>query len=160
MGLRGPALEPTALKKRRGYYRPSRHGDEVLEAKVLDFVHKEFPLAPDSLDSYAKDIWVSTLSQASKLYGYISFIDLKLFEQYCEVYSELMILNEKCKSTEMYYMDKHGKIVVHPIFRERKEKRKMFIKITAEFGFSPSSRTRIALKSDPSEEKKVVDYTL
>lgn len=143
--------------KARGYYRPSRHGKDIADRKALAFVHNELPTPPEHLDEIAQDIWMSTLGQAMRLYGYISYIDLKLFEQYCEVYSELKFLNEVCKNTDMFVYNDKGVPSTHPIFKERKDKRNTFLRLTNEFGFSPSSRTKITLQDPPEEEEQGED---
>ncbi len=164
MGRRGIKPQPLAELKKKDYYRPSRHDDQIAkidDGSGLNYVHNGLPLPPERFSDKAVDIWNETLGQAQKVQGYISFIDLKLFEQYCEVYAELTNLNEECKNTNMYYTDDKGNVKEHPIFRTRKEKRAMFIKISQEFGFSPSSRTRVVLEQTKDKPKpKEDDFTI
>jgi len=161
MGKRGPKPQPLEILKKKDYYRPSRHDDQIAKSKSgLDYVHNGLPLPPERFDNGASDIWNSTLGQAQKVVGYISFIDLPLFEQYCEVYSELTELNKLCADTNMYYTDDKGNIKQHPVFKDRKEKREMFKKLSVEFGFSPSSRTRVALEQPKEVVKEEDDFEL
>ncbi len=164
MGLRGPKKQPTAIIKGRDYYRPSVHKDEIADQKnALDFVHNKFPTPPEYFDEAAKDIWTTTLLQASKLYGYISFIDIKMFEQYCECYSELKHLTEQCKKRKkVYYKDKAGNMKIHPNFKARDDKRALFMRLAGEFGLTPSARTKITLtqQSDKDLPKQVDEFEI
>ncbi len=162
MGLRGPKQKPIAIIKKRDYYRPSVHRDDIVESKAaLEFVHNGFPTPPEHFDDDAKDIWTTTLAQASKLYGYISFIDLKIFEEYCECYSELKELTKQCKTKKrVYYKDNRGNMKPHPIFKARDDKRQLFMKLSGEFGFTPSSRTRVVLQKPKDLPKQVDEFEI
>lgn len=145
MGERGKPPQPTALVKQKGYYRKDRHEDSIADSGALQFVYKNIPTPPEHFDDLAVEVWNSTLAQASQLYGYISFIDLAMFSEYCECYSELQDLNNKCRGNSLIYEDDNGVKRTNPLYKERDDKRKMLIQLSREFGFTPSARSRLAL---------------
>ncbi len=147
MGRRGILPPPKAIAKQRGYYRPSKHGDQIAEVNVLDWVHQTIPTPPEDLTEVAKNVWNAQLLQAQKMYGYISLIDLALFKEYCYVYAEIEWLKENVKSRT--YTDDKGTIRVEPLYTELNKLRKDFLRLSQEFGFSPSARTRIQLQQQP-----------
>jgi P27 family predicted phage terminase small subunit len=154
MGDRGKVQQPTALIKKKGYYKKTKHEDAIADSSALSFVYRNVPTPPDHFDEIAVQIWNSTLMEASNLYGYISFIDLALFSEYCECYSELQHLNNQCRGNAVIYKDDNGVRRTNPLFKERDDKRKMLIQISREFGFTPSARSRLALVQKVKEEKE------
>jgi P27 family predicted phage terminase small subunit len=85
--------------------------------------------------------------QSHKIYGYISYIDLSLFKEYCYVAGEMEWLKENVKSRT--YTDDKGTIKIDPLYNELNKIRKDYLRLCQEFGFSPSARTRIQLQSKP-----------
>lgn len=152
MGKRGPKQTPTAIVKQKGYYQPSKHKDDIADSKALNWVYKNnIPYPPDSLDEVGKSLWNNVLYQASNLYGYISFIDLIIFEEYCQVYSEIKELREVTKG-ERTYKDDIGVKRINPEWVEMNKLRRDLVRLSGEFGLTPSSRTRINLSSEREEE--------
>ena len=159
MGKRGPIAQPIAVLKQKGTINITRAKDVKEIDQKLDFIYNSIPSPPDRMSDLGCEIWNSMLMQASKMYGYISFIDLKLFEEYCECWSELQSLNNKCRGNSISYEDKNGVKRINPIYKERDDKRKLFIRLSQEFGFSPSARTRIKLEQQ-KEEVQEPEYEL
>jgi P27 family predicted phage terminase small subunit len=153
MGKRGPVPPPKAITIKKGYYQPSRHDDPIADTNALDWVHNEVPSPPEDLNDVAKKMWTQQLMQSQKLYGYISFIDLTLFKEYCYVYSELEWLKQNTKGR--YYLDDKGAKKIDPLYMELNKLRKDFLRLSQEFGFSPSARTRIQLQQKPEEDKDI-----
>jgi P27 family predicted phage terminase small subunit len=153
MGNRGPLPPPKAITIKKGYYQPSRHSDEIADANALDFVHEQIPTPPEDLNEKAKNIWNGQLMQAQKMYGYISYIDLSLFKEYCYVYAEMEWLKDNVKSRT--YTDDKGTIRVDPLYTELNKLRKDFLRLSQEFGFSPSARTRIQLQQKPETNSDI-----
>ena len=154
MGKRGPVKQPTSIVKQKGYYQPSRYSDELESTEKLDFVFDEIPQPPETLSELAAVVWNQMLMQACRLYGYISFIDLKLFAEYCECWSELQGLTDLCRGNSIAYEDNNGVKRINPIYKERDDKRKLFIRLSQEFGFSPSARTRIKLEQKEAKAQE------
>ena len=83
MGKRGPSPQPVAVLKAKGTINVTRANDQIADANELDWIYKKMPTPPDDLTENAKNIWNQQLLQAHKIYGYISFIDLPMFKEYC-----------------------------------------------------------------------------
>jgi|TARA_R110000851_G_scaffold727_2_gene2409 P27 family predicted phage terminase small subunit len=154
MGSRGPKAQPTALLKSKGTGNITRMKNDAIteNGDKLQWVHNGIPMPPDYLNEGAKIVWMQQLGEAQKLYGYISFIDLKFFAEYCYVCSEMDYLKEH--STIRTVEDNNGVVRVNPLYVELNKLRKDFMRLSAEFGFTPSSRTRITLEQ---KEETVVD---
>ena len=147
MGKRGPSPQPIAVLKAKGTINVTRANDEIADANALDWVHDTIPTPPDDLTDKAKEIWNNQLMQAQKMWGYISFIDLSMFKEYCYVYGEMEWLKANTKNRT--YTDDKGTIRIDPLYMELNKIRKEFIRLSQEFGFSPSARTRIQLEQKP-----------
>lgn len=145
MGSRGPKPQPKAIAKKKGVYQPVRHDDKIADAgQSLQWVHNIVPTPPDDLGDVAQRIWTAQLMEAQKIYGYISFIDLTVFKEYCYVYGEMEHL--KGITSDRYYKDENGVRRLDPLYLELNKIRKDFVRLSQLFGFDPSSRTRITLE--------------
>ena len=149
MGKRGPNKLPVVVVKAKGTYRPSSHPDEMLESEALEFIYQKLPEAPKSFPPLAVKCWNAQLAQAMQLYGYISFLDLKVFEEYCLTYALMKTLED----ADMHYEDANGVRRITPEFKEYKEAKRDFLALSREFGFTPSSRTSIKLQQKKTAEK-------
>ncbi len=147
MGKRGPSPQPIAVLKAKGTINVTRANDQIADANALDWVHDTIPTPPDDLSDKAKEIWNNQLMQAQKMWGYISFIDLSMFKEYCYVYGEMEWLKANTKNRT--YTDEKGAVRIDPLYMELNKIRKEFIRLSQEFGFSPSARTRIQLEQKP-----------
>ena len=147
MGKRGPSPQPIAVLKAKGTINVTRANDQIADENKLDWVHDTIPTPPDDLSDKAKEIWNNQLMQAQKMWGYISFIDLSMFKEYCYVYGEMEWLKANTKNRT--YTDDKGTIRIDPLYMELNKIRKEFIRLSQEFGFSPSARTRIQLEQKP-----------
>lgn len=148
MGTRGPKVQPAVIAKIKGTDRKDRYTDDILDIKGIDFIYNELPTPPDDFPPYAVIKWNEKLGQAQKLYGYISYLDLTMFEEYCITYSELRSVRMK--------IAKPGPDFDYRLWLGHYHKlRASFIQLSREFGFSPSSRTGIKLIQKETIEKKV-----
>ena len=154
MGKRGPVPQPLAVLKQKGTINITRAKQTNEVEQSLDFVFDEIPQPPETLSELAAVVWNQMLMQACRLYGYISFIDLKLFAEYCECWSELQGLTDLCRGNSIAYEDNNGVKRINPIYKERDDKRKLFIRLSQEFGFSPSARTRIKLEQKEAKAQE------
>ena len=152
MGRRGPKSQPAAIAKQKGYYRESRHGDELAkQSEGLEFVYNGIPTAPATLSEDGANLWNYQLMNAQKIYGYISFLDLKLFETYCYVYQEMEAL--KKESITRSYTDANGVIRLNPLYKQLTAYIKDFTRLSQLFGFDPSSRSNIKLEQKKEDIK-------
>lgn len=139
MGRRGPVPMPKALKKRRGTYRPSRAAKDAMELPV------ETPDVPEWLDDEGRKEWarvVPMLEEAKVL----SAIDRVALGNYCAAVSLAI------KATREYQkygvaLTKNKRVYTHPMIKVAQEARAQALRIGAEFGLTPASRTRVSGKA-------------
>lgn len=161
MGKRGTKETPTAVLKLKGTYRKDRHGNSDVEnAGAMEFISRNnLPMPPDYFDKELQKIWTSQLFHIGKTYGWVGFVDLPMFEQWCLTYRECQLLKDICYSSERQIETDKG-LVMNPVFKELREAQKLFAKISAEFGLTPSSRKSITLAQQEKEEDQELDYGL
>lgn len=160
MGRRGIKPQPIAVIKEKGYYRPSRHESEVDDTGSLEFVGRDnLPMPPEHFDDELSKIWTRQLFHIGKTYGWVGFVDLPMFEQWCLTYRECQLLKDACYSSDRQIETDKG-VIMNPIFKELREAQKLFAKLSSEFGLTPSSRRSISLAQKEQQEEKEPDYTL
>lgn len=153
MGTRGPKNQPVAVLKAKGTLNVTRTKDVIADANAYQWVYEnDFPMPPEHLVPDAQAIWTKMLMQAAKLYGYISYIDLSMFEEYCYVYAEMEFLKNETRG-QRTYADENGVMRINPLYLELNKIRKDWVRLSQLFGFDPSSRTRINL------EQKAIEVT-
>ncbi len=148
----GRKNKPTALKKLEGTARK----DRMLENEVAYPLIEGLPSAPPHLRGRAKQEWDKRVKSLSNM-GILTEEDLTLLEGYC--------FNVGLQQTAMEHLNKQGIIEQqtnsqnHTYSAENKwvnvynKAQDRIIKISSEFGFTPSSRTKISMpvrgKVDP-----------
>lgn len=160
MGKRGTKPQPIAVIKAKGHYRPSRHKSEIDSVGAMDFVGREnLPTPPEHFTPDQADIWTKELFEIGKTYGWVGFVDLPMFEQWCLTYDACKKLEDICSKEQRVEYTEKGR-VVNPIFKELREEKKLLKSLSAEFGLTPSSRTSIKLANKPEEKEKEPDFEL
>jgi P27 family predicted phage terminase small subunit len=161
MGLRGQKPQPVAVLKAKGTYRADRHDNELDNSGAMEFVSRiNLPMPPEHFNKELQQIWTTELFYIGKTYGWVGFVDLPMFEQWCICYLECKNLFDLCKGQDRMQTNYKGLNIVNPIFKEHREAQKMFTKVSAEFGLTPSSRTGIRLAQSQDEVKKEVEFKI
>lgn len=135
MGKRGPRPKPTALKLLEGTFRPDRAAaNEPMPAPGI-------PRCPKSLDRDGKRAWDAVVPELQKL-GLLTIIDGAVLEGYAQAYSKAVKADRAIK--------KHGLIVktpwglqTNPAVAVSRNEWAAVRKFAAEFGLTPSARSRI-----------------
>ena len=150
----GPHRTPTKLKALAGTIKPSRVTPDEMEVDSVS----EIPEAPKHFDKKAKDTWklvTNTLYNLDMLHEE----DLTQLQAYCMVVS----LCERCEiemsnspivtiQTNKAGFEYEAKTKWIDIYNNAIDR---LIKLGSQFGFSPSSRTKISMpksKVDPLDE--------
>lgn len=142
MGKRGPRPLPTALKKARGTHQKCRApAQEMAPAPGL-------PPCPAYLDRIAREFWEELVPQLSEL-GVLTKIDGKTLEGLCTNYSAAVKFQKLADRKPM--VDTLWGPKVNPAVGEARKSWALLKQFAAEFGLSPSSRTRVG---GPAESKK------
>ena len=142
---------PTKIKKLKGTLQECRENKSEPAPPAL----KQIPDPPEHFNEIAKGEWYRVVGQLISL-KLLSNMDLALIEVYCREYAIYVEMNELLdqKSRVMVFKDekgnmKHAQVAPHQRIADRAVEK--MLKIAAEFGFTPSARTRInadILKSD------------
>jgi P27 family predicted phage terminase small subunit len=149
--MAAPKRQPSAIAKLKGTYQKCRHEDVISDANALDFVHNIVPNPPDGFCKIAANHWTSTLTQAAKLYGYISFLDLKVFEMLCKTYAKMLHYEKVVSEVGEIYLDHNGNKKIAPEYQIWKDLKIEYVKLTDKFGFNPSARTSIKLEQQKQQ---------
>jgi P27 family predicted phage terminase small subunit len=143
----GAKPKPTALKDLAG--NPGKRKLPKNEPK-----YSGIPTAPKHLDKLAKAEWRRMAAQLKPL-GLLTHADRAAFAVYCAMWSRWVQAEEKIAETAMTYTthDANGKpkaIIQSPFVGIANRAAEIMYRFITEFGFSPSSRTRVAA---PPESK-------
>lgn len=146
---------PTKIKELRGTDRADRKLENELQFERL----KSLPTPPDELTQEAKQLWYAVFEQAAKI-GLLSKIGAFQLERYCEYFDiyttaknnlrtkagKLQLLTTKKLSTGEKQTTKN------PYFQIMRDATAEMQKVETEWGFTPSSATRIPA---PNEQSKL-----
>lgn len=148
MNKAGRKPKPTALKQLHGTFRQ----DRVLENEAQLEPLNEIPLAPENLPQETKDLWFSIHVQAQKLQmlSKIGSVQLARYCDYHAIYCEardnifpkkgkMKLITTSVGSTGQISKRKNEYFT---IMREASDEMR---KIESEWGFTPSSATRIPM---------------
>lgn len=133
MAKPGPRRTPTKVLKARGsWHAKGRAGADVPCRK---------PTRPSWLKGDARKAWDRAVRELEAL-GTLATIDHDMLEFYCDAYADWKqacrdMAKLKCRTVK----SKRGGDVLHPIVRHKKDARAICVKIAAELGMSPASRT-------------------
>lgn len=154
MGKRGTKPQPVAVVKAKGHYRPSRHGSDVDETGSLKFVGQDnLPTPPEHFTEGQAEIWTKELYEIGRVYGWVGFVDLPMFEQWCLTYDECRKLADLCSKSDRIQETEKG-VIMNPVFKDLREAQKLLTKLSAEFGLTPSSRRSVMLANKPDDKKE------
>lgn len=146
-GRVGRPPKPTALKEKQG--NPGKRPLKKNEPRPTRV--SRVPAPPETLGDQGAKEWEKVATELKKL-GLLSILDLTMLEVYCSYYDRYakaaIELAEHVKETGSYmttYVNKggHENEVPHPALKIQKEALSEMRSIGNEFGFTPSSRTRL-----------------
>ncbi len=160
--------KPTALKILQG-----NQGHRPLN-KNEPSPPRELPSCPSQLDTMAFKIWKRIGEKLEKL-GLMSGIDETVFCLYCQLYSDWLKLTKAVKKEGMFIeipicneetgeplKDAEGKIFTKSVKNQKQiEARLIAVQLktlAAEFGMSPSSRSRISIEIPGGEEDSLATW--
>ncbi len=146
--MRGRKPTPTAIKKARG--NPGRRPINKREPKP----RRKLPRAPFILSDVAREHWRKL---APILYdmGVLTVADLDMLAAYCEAYARRQHALEMVAKSEQVIKTASGNLIQNPFLGIANHAMDQMLKIAAEFGMTPSSRSRLvsgaAQSADPFE---------
>ena len=143
----GPPKKPTALKELAG-----NPGKKPLPKHEPKF--SGIPACPSHLDKMARAEW-RRMAKELKPLGLLTNADRAAFAIYCQMYSRWVQAEQKIAETAMTYTthDANGKpkaLIQSPYVGIANRAAEICHKFLTEFGFTPSSKTRVTA---PPESK-------
>lgn len=144
--MRGRKPKPTAIKIMEG--NPGKRPLNEREPEVA----VDRPDAPFHLDDLAREEWDRTTTELLEL-GVLGRIDRASLAAYCVAWSRWVQAEQQVQDEGFVLTSKEGGQYQHPALAVANKAMEQMTKLAAEFGMTPSSRTRI--KVSPSEQKNV-----
>lgn len=147
MTIPGPKPKPTHLRIVQGD-RP----DRINKAEPRPSAKP--PRAPEWLGEDAKKVWRRTVTQL-KAMGIASEADRDLLAAYCTTVVNLQRATEIVDRTGIMVKGRRDGVVKNPAVQIQRDAAQLVARLAAEFGLSPSSRTR--LRSTDATEHDIGD---
>jgi P27 family predicted phage terminase small subunit len=137
-----PKTIPTALKELKG-----NPGKRPLPKNEVKFA-SGIPTCPSHLDKLAKAEW-KRMAALLKPLGLLSHADRAAFAIYCQMWSRWVQAEEKIAETALTYTTKDANgnpkaLIQSPYVGIANRAAEICHKFLTEFGFTPSSKTRVA----------------
>lgn len=150
MGRRGPAPQPTAMKKLRG--NPGKRALNSAEPKP----DSRMPDPPQWLidmgkDSPAWQLWQTLAPQLHQM-GVLTLVDGGSFSRYCQIYDEWRRAVEKYDADGRYYETESGAIMTHPAVHLANKLSEQMLRLEQQFGLTPSARSNIKVDAGEGED--------
>lgn len=154
--MRGRKPIPTAIKALSG--NPGRR--KLNEYEPRPPIGAKVPRPPASLSADARCIWKRDAAELHA-FGVLTNFDLREFAILCELRAELAevdteINRTKSKQGRTRYLVKGSKgQILNPLLRMRRDLRASVIRLSAEFGCTPASRSRVVAEPPAGADNEV-----
>jgi P27 family predicted phage terminase small subunit len=148
--VRGRKAKPTAMKELEGNpgKRALNHNEPKPEVVIPD--------CPAHLIGPARTEWKRVTKELVKL-KIISVIDQAALSGYCLAYADVIKATNKIKKQGEVIISEKGGLYQNPWVSIRNSAIDRMVKIAAEFGMTPSSRSRVKVEA-PDEEGKMEQF--
>jgi P27 family predicted phage terminase small subunit len=103
------------------------------------------------MDAEAKREWNSIIPELSRM-NLLSSADRAALAAYCQAYADLASAVKTLRKTGKTIKTEKGNFVQHPAVGQKNRAMLIMGKFLAEFGLSPSSRTRLSVPETNAEE--------
>jgi len=142
-GRSGRRPTPTAQLKLRGSYRRDRHGQRDSEPSPP----AKLPDRPRWLTGEARREW-ERLGPLLAEQGLLTEWDRSLFSMYCQEWKTYVTVCRNLRTPEdCTVLTTKGNVTQHPLVGLKNRTYQNLLRIAAEFGLSPSARTRLHVQS-------------
>lgn len=145
--MRGRKPKPTAIKQLEG--NPGKRAINNKEPKPEVVI----PECPTHLTGVARTEWKRASEKLYKL-GVITEIDLGSFAAYCTAWETYVKACNILKKQKEVMISDEGGLYQNPWVAIRNKAMEQILKFSAEFGMTPSSRTRLKVDT-PTEEDEM-----
>lgn len=146
MGMRGPKPKPTALKAAEGNpgHRQLNNAEPAYDAVLPD--------PPEHLTKRAVEEWHRVAPQLYKA-RILTAADLVALSAYCQAYADWVRARDEIELQGFVITTEKGNIIQSPWVGIANRAMDRFMKVAAEFGMTPSSRTRVSAPSNDPKKK-------
>jgi P27 family predicted phage terminase small subunit len=143
MGLRGPAPQPIELRLLRG---------SALPAQDCPTPARSIPDCPPVLKRESKRMWVRLCAELDAM-GLLYGCDWAMLTALCEAWGELIETTKELDRTGKTITTPTGYVSMHPLVAIKNAAAERVVKISREFGLSPSARTRVQKPQEPKKDE-------
>ena len=154
MATRGRKPKPTAMKVLEG--NPGKRELNIFEPKPKKSV---LPTCPDWLEDEAKAEWHRLARNLHEL-GLLTDLDVQAFASYCQAYARWREAEEFITQHGSLVKTKSGYWQQVPQVSIAHQNQKIMMQAAAEFGLTPSSRSRIVADQAASREADEMEMLL
>ncbi len=147
--ISGPKPKPTAIKKLGPRSHHSKNVDEPQPSRLV-----RVPQAPRWLGSDARAVFKEMARDLCAL-GVLTKVDLDALTRYCVVYERWRAAEKQLKKQGEIIKSPNGYLIQNPYLAIANKCLKQLDSLGAEFGLSPSSRTRVAIAPTVDERNKL-----
>lgn len=144
--MRGRKPIPTALKELAG--NPGKRALNKQEPKPESGI----PTCPEHLTGPARTEWKRITAELLKL-QLISQVDRAALTAYCMAWGDVVKATGKLKKEGEVIVSDKGGMYQNPWVAIRNSALERLIKTSAEFGMTPSSRTRVRIDQPPEQDQ-------
>lgn len=144
--MRGRKPKPTALKQLEG--NPGKRAVNKKEPKPVS----EIPSCPNHLQGIARQEWNRIVKELKAL-GMITKLDRAALAICCTAYADYVKACNKLKKEGEVIISEKGGMYQNPWVAIKKRSMDQIAKFYAEFGMTPSSRSRIQVDVNTPEEE-------
>jgi P27 family predicted phage terminase small subunit len=148
--MKGRKPTPTAIKKLNG-----NPGKRALNKKEPDYPELG-PTPPDFLDEFGQKEWKRVFPMLAAI-KVIKAPEAALLAAYCGAFSDFYRLSEMSKGKGFIVKAPNGCPMMSPLFTALSKARTEMIKLMAELGITPSSRSRIKTE-EPDEPDELDEF--
>jgi P27 family predicted phage terminase small subunit len=145
--MRGRKPKPSAVKELAG--NPGKRTLNKKEPKP----ETKIPSCPNHLTGTARQEWTRVTKELQSL-GVITLVDRATLAVYCTAYKDYVEAEGKIKKEGAVIISDKGGMYQNPWMAIKKRSMDQMVKFAAEFGMTPSSRSRIKVDT-PSEEDEM-----
>lgn len=149
--MKGRKPLPTAVKSQRGTLQKCRTKPDEMKPISISILEP-----PATLNSRGAKEWNIVTTNLQAL-GMLSAFDLSILEAYCREFESYFECMDKLgENRTITYKNPDGSlkaVKAHPLLQIANQHLDKALKIATEFGFTPSSRTRISMAALSSEKE-------
>jgi P27 family predicted phage terminase small subunit len=148
VGRRGPRPEPTSLRLLKG--NPGHRKINRKEPKPAPV--KGMPKCPAWMPAAGRQTWKRVVPELMRL-GLLSGIDIESLEGYCAQYARALAADRIVKQMGLTLTTSSGFFVQNPAVSVSRLAWQAVRQFAAEFGLTPSARTRLQVGTPPPPTK-------